>query len=152
LTHEQYEEMRALCACLHLRRAARAVTSHYDAMLQPHGIKATQLAILVTLKNLGPAPMSTLANELVLDASSLSRNVTWLIREGLVRQGRGKDGRVRPVMVTPKGERTILRAYPAWSNAQKAIEGSFSDREFNAALTFLRRATDAALKLEELDG
>jgi len=120
-------------------------------MLQPFGIKATQLAILVALKNLGPASMSALADTLVLDASSLSRNVAWLTKEGFVRQSRGKDGRVRPVVLTTKGERIISRAYPAWSNAQKIIEGSFSDREFNAALTFLRRATDAALRVEDLD-
>jgi len=143
--------METLCACFNLRRAARAVTSHYDAMLQPFGIKATQLAILVALKNLGPASMTALADTLVLDASSLSRNVAWLTKEGFVRQSRGKDGRVRPVVLTPKGERIISRAYPAWSTAQKVIEESFSDREFNAVLVFLKRATDAALNVEELD-
>src|SRR5438128_1126971 len=95
LSQEQYKEMESLCACFNLRRAARAVTSHYDALLQPFGIKATQLAILVALKNLGPASMSALADTLVLDASSLSRNVAWLAKEGFVRQSRGRDGRVR---------------------------------------------------------
>ena len=38
-----------ICACAHLRSAARAVTQVYDAALQPTGLRATQVTLLVAI-------------------------------------------------------------------------------------------------------
>ena len=57
----------ASCTCATLRKAARVVTQAYDAALQPTGLKATQFTLLATLQIPGDAPMTRLADALVMD-------------------------------------------------------------------------------------
>ena len=73
------------CVCNTLRRATRAVTAMYDATLAPSGLRITQFSVLIALARLGPLPVSRLAAEVVLDRSTMGRNLDPLERRGLVR-------------------------------------------------------------------
>jgi DNA-binding MarR family transcriptional regulator len=72
------------CNCLAVRQAARHVTQFYDQFLAPAGLRTTQFSILAKLKRMGPMAISALANELVMDRTTLGRNVLPLQREGLI--------------------------------------------------------------------
>ena len=52
-------EFETSCACITLRRAARAVTAAYDAALAPSGLRITQFSILRRLARLGPAAQAS---------------------------------------------------------------------------------------------
>ncbi len=73
------------CTCANLRKAARAVTQVYDQALRPTGLKATQFTMLATLSNRGDLPLSRLAEALVMDRTTLTRNLKPLVGKGLVR-------------------------------------------------------------------
>jgi hypothetical protein len=54
-------EIEKTCACLHVRKAARAVTHRYDEVLQPTGLTATQFNLLVAVALAGEAAVTRLA-------------------------------------------------------------------------------------------
>lgn len=109
------------CACLNLRMAARAVTQMYDEMLKPSGLKATQFSVLAAVALIGPASMTAVARALVMDRTTLTRNLKPLIDRGLVAAGAGGDRRQRTVMVTSKGASLLASALPLWKKAHDQI-------------------------------
>lgn len=74
----------AACNCLALRQAARHVSQFYDQFLAPHGLRATQYSILARLQRGGTMSINLLAAELVMDRTTLGRNILPLQREGLI--------------------------------------------------------------------
>jgi hypothetical protein len=72
-----------ICNCSALRQAARHVTRFYDAFLSPAGLRATQFSILAKLRQRGPLTITSLAAEMVMDRTTLGRNIRPLQRRGL---------------------------------------------------------------------
>src|SRR5438874_2589851 len=82
-----------LCNCLALRQAARHVTQFYDHYLVPTGVRATQFSILAMLEGLGPISINALAEAMVMDRTTLGRNIQPLEREGLIAVTKGRADR-----------------------------------------------------------
>ena len=117
------------CACFSLRKAARAVTQLYDDTLRPSGLRATQFSLLQHLAAQGPFTMSALANALVTDRTTLTRNLKPLMERGLVTTEIGDDRRQRTVAITGDGQISLDQAMPLWRQAQACIvEGLAADR------------------------
>src|ERR1700747_132744 len=72
------------CNCLAIRQAARHVTQFYDQLFAPFGLRATQYAILYRLQRDGPMTINALAAALVMDRTTLGRNILPLQRDGLI--------------------------------------------------------------------
>src|SRR4029079_9714291 len=72
------------CTCLAVRQAARHVTQFYDQLLAPSGLRTTQFSILAKLRRLGPITINALPAKLVMDRTTLGRNILPLEREGLI--------------------------------------------------------------------
>ena len=109
------------CVCLNLRKATRTLTQFYDNMLRPAGIRSTQLPLLVNLAMAPSLTLSHLAEMVVIDQTTLSRNLKPLIDKGLIEIRPGKDRRVREVRITKNGKAMIRRAKPLWDDAQAKI-------------------------------
>ncbi len=111
----------ATCTCGNLRRAMRAVTQAYDAALQPSGLRATQFNVLVAIAHVGRPTLTRLAEALVMDRTTLSRNLQPLERDGLVATAAGGDHRTREIRLTPRGRKALERALPLWELVQKRM-------------------------------
>jgi len=109
------------CACFNLRKAARAVTQLYEAALAPSGIRATQFSVLVALALVDAAPLSRVADGLVMDRTTLTRNLRPLARRGWVRIEAGEDRRERNLSLTRSGRAALDRALPLWQQAQARV-------------------------------
>src|SRR6266516_6222586 len=72
------------CNCLALRQAARHVSQFYDQFLAGCGLRGTQYSILARLQRRGPMSINALAAALVMDRTTLGRNILPLQRDGLV--------------------------------------------------------------------
>ncbi len=129
LTAEELERcarVRSLCACNGLRRATRAVTARYDAAMAASGLKVTQLPILVALGSAGDLSVTTLADALALDRTTLTRNLKVLESRGLVRTSESEeDARVRMVSLTLEGSRVLSGALERWEQMHRAVEERF---------------------------
>lgn len=111
-------EALALCGCFNLRKASRLVTQLYDDILQPTGLRSTQIVILLMLAMEEDISLTRLARELVLSPSTLHRNLLPLERDGLVESSTiGNRGRM--VRLTTTGRETLLNALPYWHKAQE---------------------------------
>ena len=126
---EAYAEILTTCACLQLRKATRVVTQVYDEELRPIGLRSTQLPILVTLAAHGALSMADLADSLVLDRTTLVRNLWPLRRRGLIEVVRDAGRRARRVALTTAGQDAVVRAVPLWAQAQTRVKAELGTRE-----------------------
>jgi len=110
------------CACAALRRASRAVTRHYERAFRATGLRATQFSILATLSLTGPLPMTSLAEQLGLERTTLNRNLRPLEVRGYIRTRQNEaDQRVRRVELTSSGREAAAAALPSWRRAQAGV-------------------------------
>ena len=93
------------CACFNLRKATRAVTQMFDVAFQPLGLRANQFTVLATVALRGPLYINDLAKRLVMDRTTVSRDLGPLENRGWVKIQSGEDRRTRAVEVTPAGRR-----------------------------------------------
>lgn len=116
----------AICNCLALRQAARQVTQFYDRFLGPSGLRTTQYSILAKLKRLGPMTINALAADLVMDRTTLGRNILPLERDGLIVIGRSEtDRRSKELRLTRAGTVRFAAALADWTRAQASFERAF---------------------------
>ncbi|HEX5137965.1 MAG TPA: MarR family winged helix-turn-helix transcriptional regulator [Planctomycetota bacterium] len=132
-------EAARVCACFNFRKASRAVTQMFDAVLHPGGLRSTQFVILVAVSAEGTAKLPELARMLNVDRSTLTRNLQPLAREGLLRISDTRGERASSVRLTPKGERLLLAAIPLWEKAQKTFVERLGGRRWQAMLEDLNR-------------
>jgi DNA-binding MarR family transcriptional regulator len=120
------------CPGMRTRQAARALSRLYDEALRPLGIQGSQLSVLVAVAMHGEsgAAIGQLARVLVMDRTTLTRNLRPLERAGLLRTAPSvRDRRARVIVLTRGGERMLERAYPAWEAATRRIGSSFGGQE-----------------------
>jgi DNA-binding MarR family transcriptional regulator len=130
------------CNCLALRQAARHVTQFYDQVLAPSGIRATQYSILARLERNGPMTINALAAALVMDRTTLGRNVLPLQRDGLIAVRPGaSDRRSKDLHLTDRGLTRFRAAQKAWVQAQAQFEGAFGVKRAKALRTLLDDVT-----------
>ena len=125
------------CVGFNLRKANRAVSQLYDEMLRPTGIRGTQYSLLVVLKIVGSVLVTELAEKIVMDRTTLSRNLEVMEKQGLVSVTPGEDRRTRKVMITEMGSAVLLEAYPLWQQAQAKIRESMGEERLQALMADL---------------
>ncbi|MDH3665842.1 MAG: MarR family winged helix-turn-helix transcriptional regulator [Paracoccaceae bacterium] len=132
----------ALCAHATLRRAMRVISQSYDAALKPAGLKATQFTVLAVIAGRDPMPMTRLAEILVMDRTTLTRNLKPLVAKGWTEIGRERDERVRLVSATGAGKAVVAEAIPLWRQAQGQVERRLGADRLSALLGGLRALTE----------
>lgn len=118
------------CTCFNLRKAARAVTQVYDEALKPTGLRATQFSLLGVVAHQGPAGMSELADHLVMDRTTLTRNLKPLMEQGLLKTVAGDDRRYKPIAITKKGQDAFKKAMPYWQKAQNKLANGLGKKNW----------------------
>lgn len=109
------------CKCFKMRKASRVVTQFYDKKLKPSGIKITQFTILSFIATSDNKTMISLADELHMDRTTLTRGLNILSKEGLIHQIKTKDSRKKIMELTEKGHKILNKAIPLWLEAEHQI-------------------------------
>jgi DNA-binding MarR family transcriptional regulator len=121
-----------------VRSAARHVTQLYDQLLAPVGLHVTQFSILSKLKRLGPMTINALAKEMLMDRTTLGRNILPLERDGLIKiEASATDRRAKGIHLTKTGEKRLQAGREAWTRAQLRFEDRFGPKraaDFRAIL------------------
>jgi DNA-binding MarR family transcriptional regulator len=132
----------AICNCLALRQAARHVTQFYDRSMVGCGLRSTQYSILSKLKRQGPLTINALAADMVMDRTTLGRNILPLQRDGLIAVSKSKsDRRSREVRLTEAGEIRFAAAFQAWTRAQGEFEQAFGVKRAKELRGMMRDVT-----------
>lgn len=123
------------------RRLGRRITALYERHLAPFGLGIGQFSLLGMALALPDRGISTLADALDIDRTTLSRNLGGLLRAGLLEQHDGADRRKRLVRATPAGRILWRQALSGWRAAQAEARGMVPD--FDTLLIDLEKAGDA---------
>ncbi|HEY4180920.1 MAG TPA: MarR family transcriptional regulator [Kofleriaceae bacterium] len=142
------ERISSECLGMPLRMIHRAVSAVYDDALGGHGIGIAQLNLLVGVERLGEeATPSVVSRVLMLEKSSVSREVDRLVERGWMSRRTRPDGRSQLLALTGAGRRVIDAALPSWEAAQarvRALLGTAS-ADVLASMAERLRAADPSL-------
>jgi DNA-binding MarR family transcriptional regulator len=122
----------ATCACGAIRKTSRAITQLYDAALQPSGLRVTQFTLLIAVTVAEAHTLSDLADRLVMDRTTLVRDLRLHEEQGLVAIAPGRDRRTRSVTITEKGRQMLAQALPLWKQAQARVVAGLGDDHLQA--------------------
>ena len=131
------------CSSFKLRQLSRRVSQHFDHVVGTAGLKTTQYSLLTHVMRLEPARPMDLAAEMEMDASTLTRNLQPLVKQGWLAIGPGDDGRSRLVTLTDAGREKRAEAQREWKRAQVA----FNDQMGEARVARLHELIDECLAL-----
>ena len=109
------------CMGMRVRRAARAVGNFYDLHLKSVGLKGTQFTLLNAIFLNPSITITQLADLLLLNRTTLNRNLKPLERQGLIRISPGEDHRTRILQLTREGRSILQQALPLWLEAQSGV-------------------------------
>ena len=99
----------------------------------PHGMTPERLSALSVVEKRGPISVTALADTELVRPATMSRMITALVEEGLVKRSDDKnDGRGVLISVTPKGRRAYQRAQEQRLSRFAEILDSLSDEQVGA--------------------
>jgi DNA-binding MarR family transcriptional regulator len=121
----------------------------------PAVYKPPSFTLLVRIAAAGPAPITQLAEGLVIDRTTLTRNLKPLEKQGLIQVATGEDQRLRLVSLTEPGYQALAKALPLWEQAQAQAVNTVGAERFKAfpieacflARIPLRQASSASVPL-----
>ena len=145
LTLEQSIKIGQTCACHHLRRTARGVTRIYEQELRDTGLSANQFSMMIAVRIMEPVPLNQLAESMLMDRTTISRNIKPLKSKGLIQIDPGNDKRERQVSLTEKGHTVLAKAYPLWQNVQKKIGNAIGELQMGSLLSLLQQTANTKI-------
>jgi DNA-binding MarR family transcriptional regulator len=145
-TKQQFKELLA-CPCMRLRQTSRAVSRLYDHALESVELTSPQFALLVHVVARAGRRMQELADELVMDPTTLKRLLDPMVRRGLVEVRTAEaDARAREVFATPQGASLFEAAVPHWRQATRTINAQLGKAK---VASLAQTLTDALGQLKE---
>jgi DNA-binding MarR family transcriptional regulator len=109
------------CTCFNLRKTTRAVTQLYDEALKPCGLYATQFTLLAAIFSRDGLTITELSRALIMDRTTLTRNLNPLQKNGWVEVIPGEDRRTRLLSLTRPGKKVLKKAMTHWDKVQKEV-------------------------------
>jgi DNA-binding MarR family transcriptional regulator len=113
------DEIVGNCLAVRVRMLGRAVTSLYDHALEEHGVSIAQVNLMAALGKMGPTSPARIGEVLQLERSTVSRNLSLLMKHGWVEAVSANAKGVREVALTASGRKKIEAVMPAWRMAQR---------------------------------
>lgn len=149
LSPDELTQVAAQCACGNFRKATRAVTQFFDERLEPTGLRSTQFLILVAVGAMQSTSIARLARELVMDPSTLARNLRPLESQGLVEKEAREGRRSVNVSLTAAGRRVLIEGLPLWQDAQIRFVRHFGGDSWDSMRAQLAQAIVAVRQLND---
>jgi len=129
------------CMCASFRRAARALTQHYEAALRPLGLRATQFTLLQAFSLAGEVSQGTLGDILAIDSTTLTRTIAIMERRGWIASRSGEDRRERLLSLSKAGRAEYNRALPHWEEIQQELRARLGNKRWNELLNLSNEVT-----------
>jgi DNA-binding MarR family transcriptional regulator len=127
-----------VCATIYVKHQEQ----FYDKMLEPSGLAITQFSLLVGLSIAQYPTITKMANEMIIDRTTLTRNLNVLQNRGLVKiKGSSNDKGKKDIVITTKGKELLAKAFPLWEKAQRTVIQKFGNNDYNDMLSELSKIT-----------
>ncbi len=136
------------CFNLAMRKSTRIITQFYEERLAKVGLKVGQFTLLRAVHYRKQTTNKQLQSILVLDQTTLSRNLKPLIRDGLLTVTADEDDqRKKIISLSAEGESTYQEALPIWKDIQQSLVEKLGNKE---SLNILKLSDSFAKKLAQL--
>ena len=131
---------------LRVRHAAPcgSAVSHLYAEEFQGLLEGTQFSLLAVLKRWPGVNQATLGRVLVLDKTTLSRNLALMKRKGWIRPADTGDKRERGFHLTAEGDKLLKQARPGWQRAQTRLQRALGDSGWTQMFTVANSVTRIA--------
>jgi DNA-binding MarR family transcriptional regulator len=133
------------CMCARLRGATRVVSRMYDDQISAAGVRGTQFTLLMVLSHTGPIRQGEIADVMLADATTLSRTLQPLEREGWIASSEGEDRRERVWSITGLGRKKLDAARGSWTKAQGQLRAGLTADEWETLAALLAKVSRVAL-------
>ena len=111
------------CFNLALRKSSRLITQFYEDRLSATGLKVGQFSILRAVNYTKETTNKELQSILVLDQTTLTRNLKPLLRDGYLQLApHPEDGRLKIISLSESGKALYESAEPIWRKAQEDLQ------------------------------
>ena len=135
--------------CFAIRQAARHISQLYERHLSEAEVTPTQFSILTALRDGASLTMLELAQAMVMDRTTLGRNILPLERDGLISVAPGvKDRRSKELRLSEAGAERLKAGHECWKKAQKEFAAAFGDERTVGLRALLREVTATDLPVE----
>ncbi|HKB90190.1 MAG TPA: MarR family winged helix-turn-helix transcriptional regulator [Opitutaceae bacterium] len=131
------------CVCATTRRTARALTQLYDASLRASQLEGAQYSLLLLIEAKTGCTQAEIGRMMILDKTTLSRNLQLLKRKKWIATQASDDARERRLSLTAEGKKILEVAKPLWAAAQKKLRAQLTSEEWETIWKTLRILTDA---------
>ncbi len=122
------------CTCFNLRKATRAVTQLFDEALKPCGLFATQFTLLAAISSRENVAITELSKALVMDRTTLTRNLKPLQKLGWVEVLQGEDKRTKTLSLTRSGKNVLKKAMIHWKKVQRQVVKTLGNSNWEVLL------------------
>lgn len=109
------------CTAFRLRKAARRVSQAYETAMADSGVSIVQFSVMAELGRSSAQTLSSIAERLATDRTTLSRTIDRMQALGWVADSEVADRRERRLVLTETGETAYKGAIPAWQKVECAI-------------------------------
>ncbi len=131
-----------LCIFTALRKVNRVLFRHYQSVLAPSGLSIVQLSVLRALERNGPMTLSRLADNLVMERTSLYRTIKPLSEQNAIAVSHSGAGKANIATLTQEGSDTVERVMPYWEAAQSKILTEINQDALDGLQQFLTAMPD----------
>jgi DNA-binding MarR family transcriptional regulator len=127
----------ANCLAYTSRRTARAVTNLFNARMAGLDLNVAQFGLLAAVAHMPGSSLSAIGEVMLLDESTMARNLSVLERRGLVEAtgGRGRGG--KSVNLTRQGQALHTKGGKIWKETNRELEAALGVQAASAGRAFL---------------
>jgi DNA-binding MarR family transcriptional regulator len=122
------------CTSFNLRKASRAVTQLFDEALKPCGLYSTQFTLLNAIYLSDSATITKLSQALIMDRTTLTRNLNPLQKNGWIEVVPGEDRRTKTLSITKAGKQVLKEATKYWETVQAQVVKSLGKKQWEELL------------------
>ncbi|MGM0412482.1 MAG: MarR family winged helix-turn-helix transcriptional regulator [Pseudomonadota bacterium] len=135
------ESTHAETACMNLQvlRVSHYVLKCFDEAYREHGVRATQIPVLMQLRGRAEATVREVATALESERSVMFRKLRILAERGWVQELPRDTGRERRYSLTDDGEALLARTEPARAAVQERLFGRLTEAEQGLLLSLCAR-------------
>ncbi len=139
-----YAQAAAVCACANFRKVSRTVTQLFDQALQPSGLRSTQFIILLEIATVPSPTIALLARRLVMDPSTVTRNLRPLEKQGLIKTVSTENRRGRVLTLTLEGHERVEQVVPLWERTQNLFIKKLGQKRWSILFKHLQATVTIA--------
>lgn len=126
------------CVCRNLRMTTRVTTQYFDQVFQAVGLTAPQFSLLADIASRENVAVSELAEALLMDQTTVTRNIEILRKKGYVDvRTDDNDSRRKCISISDVGIKKLHEAIPVWNEVQSPIEKEIGAEKFEEFLKTL---------------